>query len=97
MHKKRQWHCVSSQDSGGEYLGQHIVQNSSAFAFVSVKDVSDQDPQFIGLPYMPRVKEHSELVSAANPVQMKGSIPLEKLPNLINVNFRIWWLKRILI
>ncbi|XP_071772586.2 cadherin-related family member 2 [Centroberyx gerrardi] len=52
---------INASDGGGEYMGETLNQSSIAFAFITVLDVPDLDPQFISLPYTARVQEGSRL------------------------------------
>ncbi|XP_067103715.1 cadherin-related family member 2 [Osmerus mordax] len=50
---------INASDGGGILNGNHVVQSSMAFAFITVEDVPDLDPQFLSLPYTAGVQEHS--------------------------------------
>lgn len=53
------------------FNGSTVFRSSIAFAFITVLDVPDLDPQFIRLPYTASVEEGSPLVSAANSTTVK--------------------------
>ncbi|KAM3612037.1 uncharacterized protein V6R79_001385 [Siganus canaliculatus] len=52
--------AINATDGGGgcSAAGQAPLSNQ-VMAFITVEDVPDQDPQFVGLPYSGRVTEHS--------------------------------------
>ncbi|XP_056143587.1 cadherin-related family member 2 [Lampris incognitus] len=52
---------INASDGGEEYMGEIVVQSNIAFAFITVVDIPDIDPQFLGLPYTTSVKEGSPL------------------------------------
>ncbi|KAK6297943.1 hypothetical protein J4Q44_G00309980 [Coregonus suidteri] len=48
------------EDGGGPaYNGDTVYQSNTAFAFITVVDVPDLDPQFLSTPYATAVDEHS--------------------------------------
>lgn len=51
------------QDLGGSCSRDKVVQSTSIFSFVTVEDVPDLDPVFIGGPYVGSVEENSPAVS----------------------------------
>lgn len=51
------------QDSGGPTYTGHVVLFSTTFAFITVVDVADLNPRFLGLPYRGMVEEHTPVVS----------------------------------
>ncbi|KAJ6667795.1 hypothetical protein lerEdw1_016116 [Lerista edwardsae] len=52
---------ILAQDGGGWLDGEFIYQNNTAFLSVTVIDVADLDPQFLGEPYIGSVPEHCPL------------------------------------
>ncbi|KAM6977843.1 cadherin-related family member 2 [Aplochiton taeniatus] len=52
---------INASDGGGELFGNQVVQSTTAFAFITVIDVPDLDPQFLSLPYTAMVNEHSSV------------------------------------
>ncbi|KAM9740407.1 cadherin-related family member 2 [Menidia menidia] len=55
---------ISATDSGGSCAFDEVVfQSSSVFSFITVKDVPDLDPQFIGTPYVGSIAEYSAIGS----------------------------------
>ncbi|XP_029298107.1 LOW QUALITY PROTEIN: cadherin-related family member 2 [Cottoperca gobio] len=53
---------INASDGGGKcYSNENNYFSSIAFSFVTVVDVADLDPQFIGTPYVARVEENSAL------------------------------------
>jgi len=54
------WFC---QDGGGQLNGAQVVQSTAAFAFLTVKDVPDINPQFLNLPNFASIEENSDVVS----------------------------------
>lgn len=53
---------INASDNGGNCFEDEIkFQSSSIFAFITVVDVPDLDPEFIGLPYTPSVEENSDI------------------------------------
>lgn len=54
------WFC---QDGGGQHNGVHVVQSTPAYAFITVKDVPDINPQFLNLANFIVVEENSNVVS----------------------------------
>lgn len=54
------WFC---QDGGGTLHGEEVVQSAAAFAFITVKDVADINPQFLNLPNFATIAENSDVVS----------------------------------
>ncbi|XP_043113666.1 cadherin-related family member 2 [Puntigrus tetrazona] len=50
---------VIASDGGGPLNGAHVIQSSSAIAFITVKDMPDLDPQFLNLPYFADIEENS--------------------------------------
>ena len=56
--------CVWLQDGGGSCASEEVVfLSNNVFSFITVKDVPDLDPQFIGTPYVGRIEENSAVVS----------------------------------
>lgn len=51
------------QDGGGELNGLVVVQSTPAYAFITVKDEPDINPQFLNLPNFIVVEENSNVVS----------------------------------
>lgn len=52
------------QDNGGKcFTNETIYKESMVFAFITVMDIPDLDPQFIDLPYTAAVEENSVIVS----------------------------------
>lgn len=51
------------QDLGGSCFGDKVFQHNDVFSFVTVEDVADLDPVFIGGPYVGSVEENSPAVS----------------------------------
>lgn len=54
------WFC---QDGGGRLHGKDVVQSTAAFAFITVIDVADINPQFLNLPNFAAIDENSDVVS----------------------------------
>ncbi|XP_051716503.1 cadherin-related family member 2 isoform X2 [Ctenopharyngodon idella] len=52
---------INASDGGGELNGTHVVQSTSAYAFITVKDVPDINPQFLNLPNFIGVEENSDV------------------------------------
>lgn len=53
-----------SQDGGGRCFYNYTnYQSSIVYSLVTVLDIPDIDPLFIGLPYLGRVQENSPVVS----------------------------------
>ncbi|KAJ0050086.1 hypothetical protein NL108_011827 [Boleophthalmus pectinirostris] len=53
---------ITAKDGGGKCFGDEIIyQNTSVFAEITVVDVPDLDPQFIGTPYMTSVAENTAI------------------------------------
>eukprot|EP00064_Thunnus_orientalis_P004155 superscaffoldBa00000370_g4166 len=51
---------INATDGGGQcYYNVTNFQSSSVFSFVTVVDVPDLDPQFLGVPYIEKVEENS--------------------------------------
>ncbi|XP_028315581.1 cadherin-related family member 2 [Gouania willdenowi] len=51
---------INATDAGGQcYYDEPIYHSSSVISFISVEDVPDLDPQFIGLPFTASVEENS--------------------------------------
>lgn len=51
---------ITASDAGGQcHFPEVIFRTGTAFAFITVLDVADLDPQFLGLPYTGSVKEHA--------------------------------------
>ncbi|XP_030595412.1 cadherin-related family member 2 [Archocentrus centrarchus] len=51
---------INASDGGGKcYFPDTIYLSSIVYAFITVEDVPDLDPQFIGVPYIANVKENS--------------------------------------
>ncbi|XP_032410979.1 cadherin-related family member 2 [Xiphophorus hellerii] len=50
---------VQASDLGGSCTGDKVFQSTSIFSFVTVEDVPDLDPVFIGGPYVGSVEENS--------------------------------------
>ncbi|CAB1320636.1 unnamed protein product [Coregonus sp. 'balchen'] len=51
---------IKATDGGGPaYNGDTVYQSNTAFAFITVVDVPDLDPQFLSTPYATAVNEHS--------------------------------------
>ncbi|XP_036379638.1 cadherin-related family member 2-like [Megalops cyprinoides] len=50
---------INASDGGGPLLDSHVLQSSSAFAFITVIDVPDLPPQFLNLPYSTTVNEQT--------------------------------------
>ncbi|XP_054890595.1 cadherin-related family member 2 isoform X2 [Poeciliopsis prolifica] len=50
---------VQARDLGGSCTGDKVFQSKSVFSFVTVEDVPDLDPVFIGGPYVGSVEENS--------------------------------------
>ncbi|KAF7664411.1 hypothetical protein LDENG_00178890 [Lucifuga dentata] len=50
---------INASDGGGACSGEVVYQSSITFAFITVVDVPDLDPQFIKLPYVAFVEENS--------------------------------------
>ncbi|XP_071313789.1 cadherin-related family member 2 [Trachinotus anak] len=56
---------ISATDGGGKcYYNETKSLSSIAFSFITVEDVPDLDPQFIGLPYIAKVEENSPVDSS---------------------------------
>uniref|UniRef100_A0A3Q0SFK6 Cadherin domain-containing protein n=1 Tax=Amphilophus citrinellus TaxID=61819 RepID=A0A3Q0SFK6_AMPCI len=56
---------INASDGGGKcYFPDTNYLSSIVYAFITVEDVPDLDPQFIGVPYIASVKENSPVVSA---------------------------------
>ncbi|XP_072251400.1 cadherin-related family member 2 [Leuresthes tenuis] len=50
----------TATDGGGSCASDEVVTlSSSVFSFITVQDVPDLDPQFIGIPYVGRIEENS--------------------------------------
>ncbi|XP_069052270.1 cadherin-related family member 2 isoform X1 [Lepisosteus oculatus] len=60
---------INASDGGGELYGQAVVQSTSAFAFITIEDVADLDPDFLNLPYQTSVKEHTPVGTSVFKVQ----------------------------
>lgn len=53
---------IIASDKGGKcYYNETVIQSRPVFAFITVEDIPDLDPQFIGIPYLARVEEHTSL------------------------------------
>ncbi|XP_066469039.1 cadherin-related family member 2 [Tiliqua scincoides] len=52
---------ILAKDGGGLLNGVQVYQNNTAFLSVTVIDVADLDPQFLGEPYIGSVSEHCPL------------------------------------
>ncbi|KAK2849365.1 hypothetical protein Q5P01_009199 [Channa striata] len=53
---------IKATDGGGTcYHSETNYQSTTVNAFITVLDVSDMDPQFLGLPYVGRVEENSNV------------------------------------
>ncbi|XP_069026957.1 cadherin-related family member 2 [Embiotoca jacksoni] len=53
---------INAADGGGRcHFDEVKVFSKSVFSFITVVDVPDLDPQFIGIPYVGRVEENSRL------------------------------------
>ncbi|XP_007561596.1 cadherin-related family member 2 [Poecilia formosa] len=50
---------VQARDLGGACSGEKVFQSSRVFSFVTVEDVPDLDPVFVGGPYVGSVEESS--------------------------------------
>uniref|UniRef100_A0A3P9Q351 Cadherin domain-containing protein n=2 Tax=Poecilia reticulata TaxID=8081 RepID=A0A3P9Q351_POERE len=50
---------VQARDLGGSCSGEKVFQSTKVFSFVTVEDVPDLDPVFIGGPYVGSVEESS--------------------------------------
>ncbi|XP_041757988.2 cadherin-related family member 2-like [Coregonus clupeaformis] len=51
---------IKATDGGGPaYNGDTVYQSNTAFAFITVVDIPDLDPQFLSTPYATAVNEHS--------------------------------------
>ncbi|CAM4616385.1 unnamed protein product [Leuciscus chuanchicus] len=48
-------------DGGGTLHGENKVQSTAAFAFITVKDVADINPQFLNLPNFATIAENSDV------------------------------------
>lgn len=65
---------ITASDRGGKCYGDEMIYRSrSVFAFIEILDLPDQDPEFIGAPYIASVKENTAIgepvitVSAVDP------------------------------
>ncbi|XP_051869546.1 cadherin-related family member 2 [Pristis pectinata] len=50
---------INASDNGGLYNGKHVIQKTSAFAFINIEDVPDMNPIFQKIPYQTTVPENS--------------------------------------
>ncbi|XP_072288454.1 cadherin-related family member 2 [Eucyclogobius newberryi] len=68
---------INASDNGGGCGATETYQSSSVIAFITVLDVPDLDPQFIGIPYIAAVEENSPIgqpVLTANAVDPDSGI-----------------------
>ncbi|XP_058654217.1 cadherin-related family member 2 [Onychostoma macrolepis] len=88
---------VIASDGGGPLNGIHVVQSSSAIAFITVKDMPNLDPQFLNLPNLVTIQENSAVgtsiltVRARDPDtgvndQIHYSIESTNAPDLFQIN-----------
>ncbi|KAK7141073.1 hypothetical protein R3I93_015279 [Phoxinus phoxinus] len=52
---------INASDGGGKLHGKDKVQSTAAFAFITVKDVADINPQFLNLPNFAAIDENSDV------------------------------------
>ncbi|XP_056118371.1 cadherin-related family member 2 [Rhinichthys klamathensis goyatoka] len=52
---------INASDGGGLLHGEEVVQSTAAFAFITVKDVADINPQFLNLPNFAAIDENSDV------------------------------------
>ncbi|XP_077103705.1 cadherin-related family member 2 [Siphateles boraxobius] len=52
---------INASDGGGKLHGEDVVQSTAAFAFITVKDVADINPQFLNLPNIAAIDENSDV------------------------------------
>ncbi|KAM7417961.1 hypothetical protein PAMA_017551 [Pampus argenteus] len=52
---------INASDSGGQCHYGTVYYSSIVYSFITVVDVPDLDPQFIGIPYTVTVKENTEV------------------------------------
>ncbi|KAK6299377.1 hypothetical protein J4Q44_G00308870 [Coregonus suidteri] len=61
---------IKATDGGGPVYNEGIVyQSNTAFAFITVVDIPDLDPQFLSTPYATTVNEHSPVGQSVFKVQ----------------------------
>ncbi|KAK9963386.1 hypothetical protein ABG768_006576 [Culter alburnus] len=88
---------INASDGGGQLNGTHVVQSTSAYAFITVKDVPDINPQFLNLPNFIVVEENSDVdksvfeVKARDPDtgvndKIRYSIENTNAPDLFQIN-----------
>lgn len=53
---------VNASDRGGKcYFDTEVFHSSTIFAFITVEDIADLDPQFYGTPYLTTVEENTPI------------------------------------
>uniref|UniRef100_UPI00398E5349 cadherin-related family member 2 n=1 Tax=Pristiophorus japonicus TaxID=55135 RepID=UPI00398E5349 len=52
---------IKASDYGGMHNGNFIIQSTTVFAFINVKDVPDMNPVFLNIPYQTTVPENTPM------------------------------------
>lgn len=88
---------INASDGGGRLHGEDVVKSTAAFAFITVIDVADINPQFLNLPNFAAIDENSDVGKSVFTVRARDpdtgindkihySIESTNAPDLFQIN-----------